>query len=180
MKRPCLFGMALAGILACGQLASAQPAIITPIQSSQQTFTTGMLGFTGGQTARLNVLNLNAVNTAAATQASCSVALQFFDAQNNPLKSETFSNIAPQTAASLDLANTAATPAIGHRSEIRGVVVVNPTTVTVGTTALTDFCNVVTTLEIFDNTSGATVALTSDTRAVGSPFAVPLLTAVPR
>jgi hypothetical protein len=33
---------------------------------------------------------------------------------------------------------------------------------------------VFTTLEIFDATTGSTVSLTSDTRPVGLPFAVPL------
>lgn len=38
------------GIFACGQLALAQPAAVL----TNQTSTTGMVGFTTNQTARLN------------------------------------------------------------------------------------------------------------------------------
>ena len=63
MRHQCSFGTALAAIFACGQLALAQPSAIP----TNQTSTTGMVGFTTNQTARLNVLNLNPVTTSSAT-----------------------------------------------------------------------------------------------------------------
>jgi hypothetical protein len=70
----------------------------------QQTFTTGMVGFTTNQTARLNVLNLNPVPaTAAGTQpTNCTVELQFFEAKNNMVAQTMVSNFAPGTATFLD------------------------------------------------------------------------------
>jgi hypothetical protein len=179
MKHGYLFGVALAGIFACGQLATAQSVIVSPTPLFQQTFTTGMVGFTTNQTARLNVLNLNAVNTAMPTLANCTVGLQFFDGQNNSLKTTVISNFAPQTAVLLDLKRTEVTSSTGSRTEIRGVVVINPTPAAAGAAA-TGFCNVMTTLEIIDDLTGGTVALTSDTRGIGAPFAMPLSTVAPR
>jgi hypothetical protein len=58
-------------------------------------------------------------------------------------------------------------------------VVINPTPAAAGAAA-TGFCNVMTTLEIIDDLTGGTVALTSDTRGIGAPFAMPLSTVAPR
>ena len=174
MRHPCLSGMALAGIFACGQLAFAQPMIIAPTQATQQTSTTGMVGLTANQTARLNVLNLNRVSTAMPALANCTVGLQFFDGKNNMVKGAVVSNLAPQTATSFDLKRADVTSATSTRAEIRGVVVINPTPAAAGTAAATGFCTVMTTLEIIDDLTGGTVALTSDTRVVGSLLAMPL------
>jgi hypothetical protein len=170
--------MALAGIFACGQTAWAQSVIDipTPVLSVfQQNYTTGMVGFTTNQTARLNVLNLNPVSTTATTPATCSVGLQFFDGQNKSLKEVVVTNLAPHTATSLDLRRMEVTSQTGLRAEIRGMVVMNPTAATAGAPTSISFCNVITTLEIIDDLTGGTVALTSDTRALGSLLAYPLL-----
>ena len=143
----------------------------------QQTFTSGMVGFTTNQTARLNVLNLNAVPTSTTTTtapANCTVALQFFDSKNNQLSQTVVPNFAPQAATSFDLTRASVTSASVGRTEIRGVVVVNPTSAT-SSTSTEGYCSVMTTLEIFDATTGSTVSSTSDTRSIGG-FAV--LTAV--
>jgi hypothetical protein len=169
--------MALAGIFACGQPALAQPMIVSPTPAYQQTSTTGMVGFTASQTARLNVLNLNPVSASKPAPANCTVALQFFDGQNNMVKAGVVSNFAPQTATSLDLEYPAGTSQ-ASRAEIRGVVVINPTLACCaasGAATPTGFCSVMATLEIFDNSTGSTVALTSDTRVVAGPFVMPLL-----
>ena len=171
--------------LSCAALAAcfanslaAQPSMPVLPASFQQTMTTAMVGFTPNQTARLSVLNLNAAPTGNTTTAAsnCNVELQFLDAKNNSLKQAQVTNLAPQNATSLDLAATTAltagqTPA---RAEIRGAVVVNPASPS-ATPVPTGFCTVFVSLEIFDNTTGNTVALTTDTRTTGIVGVVPLL-----
>jgi len=171
MKHQCLFGTALAAIFACGQLALAQPSAVP----TNQTSTTGMVGFTTNQTARLNVLNLNPVTTASATPtaANCTVELRIFDAQNNMVNQSVVPAFAPGTATFLDLERATVTSQTSPRAEIRGVVVVNPAPTPVESPALTGFCSVMVTLEIIDAT-GSTVALTSETRMVGGPLVMPL------
>jgi hypothetical protein len=170
--------MALAGIFACGQTAWAQSVIVSPtpiMPVFQQNYTTGMVGFTTNQTARLNVLNLNPVSTSATAAANCTVGLQFFDGQNKMVGEGVVPNLAPHTATSLDLKRVAVTSQSSQRAEIRGVVVINPTPTPVGAAAPAGFCNVMTTLEIIDDLTGSTVALTSDTRVLSAPFAIPML-----
>jgi hypothetical protein len=171
MRHQCLFGTVLAAIFACGQLALAQPSAVP----TNQTSTTGMVGFTTNQTARLNVLNLNPVTTASATPTppNCFVELRFFDAQNNMVNQSVVPNFAPGTATFLDLERAAVTSQTSPRAEIRGVVVVNPAPTPVDSPALTGFCSVMVTLEIIDAT-GSTVVLTSETRMVGGPLVMPL------
>jgi hypothetical protein len=161
----------LFAILVCGSLASAQPAIF----QQTQTTTTGMIGFTTNQTARLNVLNLTAVPTGATvpSPSPCAVELRFVDPQNNQLSQTAVANLAPGTATSFDLPRSAVTSQTTPRAEIRGVVVVNPAANPYATPVAVGFCSVMATLEIMDAT-GSTIAVTSDTRTVGTFVAVPL------
>ena len=134
----------------------------------QQSFTTGMIGFTTNQTARLNVLNMNPTQSVVAAgstvPANCTVELQFFDSKGTMISQTVVSNFAPSTATSLDLARSTIASATPARAEIRGVVIVNPSPTPVGSPAPVGYCSVFTTLEVFD-ANGSTVALTSDTRA---------------
>ncbi len=168
MRHQRLYVSALAAIFACGRLALAQPSAVP----TNQTSTTGMVGFTTNQTVRLNVLNLNPVTTitASLTPPNCTVELRFFDAQNNMVNQSVVPNFAPGTATFLDLERAAVTSQPSPRAEIRGVVVVNPAPTPVDSPALTGFCSVMVTLEIIDASTGSTVALTSDTRVVGGPL----------
>ena len=181
------------GALACvcfGTNLVAQPSLPVPTAvtipsgpsptSIQQTMTTGMIGFTPNQTARLSVLNLNPVSTTNPPQPNCTVELQFFDPNNNSLKQSVVPNFAPQTATSLDLTappqaiaslNPSLTP---QRLQIRGAVTVNPTPTVVMNPSVAGYCAVMVTLEIFDNITGNTVALTTDTRVVGSGGIMPM------
>ena len=164
-----LAAMAATGVPSMAQVVSTPPVIIVPPVVYQQSFTTGMVGFTLNQTARLNVLNLNAVPAAYATAAAnCNVQLQFFDANNNSLAQTLVLNFAPGTATSLDLKREAVTAATASRTEIRGVVTVNPAIPTPSSAPTPGYCGVKTTLEIFDDISGSTVLLTSDTSATGT------------
>jgi len=188
MKSQCLFGTALAAALAFGAPLMAQTTTLPPIVTVpqpvfQQSFTTGMVGFTLNQTARLNVLNLNlnAIPNAYTTvPANCTVQLQFFDGSNNSLGQFVVPNFAAGTATAFDLKREAVKSATASRVEIRGVVTVNPAPTVVESPAAIGYCSVVTTLEIFDDTTGSTVALTSDTRATGLGYVVPAVVAAPR
>lgn len=189
MRYRCLLGGALVALAAASvsraQFGGSPASPATPI-FLQQTFTTGMVGFTTNQTARLNVLNLN--STAAmvtstlfppAAPANCTVELQFFDDKNNLVKQAVVPNFAPGAATSLDLPRSGVTSVTAARAQIRGAVVVNPSPTPVASPAAVGFCSVMTTLEVFDS-SGSTVALTSDTRMVGFPMPMPLIPAGPR
>jgi hypothetical protein len=183
MKSQCLFGFALAAVAALGaplmaQVVSVPPTgTVLPAIFIEQSFTTGMVGFTLNQTARLNVLNLNAVPAADATApaATCTVQLQFFDGKNNLLGQSVIPNFAPGMATAFDLKRQAVTAQTTSRAEIRGVVTVNPTPMTVASLNPVGYCSVMTTLEIMDDNTGSTVALTSDVRATGLGYAVPAI-----
>ncbi|HTS63534.1 MAG TPA: hypothetical protein VMH28_16030 [Candidatus Acidoferrales bacterium] len=145
--------------------------------SVQQTMTTGMAGLTLNQTARLSVLNLNPVPMATTNvPANCNVQMQFVDSKNNSLKQSTLTNFAPQTATSLDL-NAASMNIAGlgaQRAQIRGVVTVNPA-LPASNTVVPGYCTVMVTLEIFDNTTGNTVALTTDARVISHSGILPFM-----
>lgn len=187
MNVQCLSGGLLAAALAFASPLFAQPVTLpggvipTPIVL-QQTYTTGMVGFTTGQTARLNVLNLNAEpTTAASTQpANCTVELQFYDNKGTLVSHTVVPNFAPGASTSFDLPRASVTSETAARAEIRGAVVINPTSTSASTTspATVGNCSVVTTLEIFDTVSGSTISLTSDTRMTGLPTAVPLTVSI--
>ena len=158
------------------QIASPPSVPVIPQIVRQQSFTTGMVGFTSNQIARLNVLNLNSVPaTTTTTTPNCTLELRFFDNKNNIVTQTVVPNFAPGMATSFDLPRSSVTSETATRAEIRGVVVVNPSPTPVGSPAAVGYCSVITTLEIFDATTGSTVSLTSDTRAVGLSAVVPLI-----
>jgi len=181
MKNIGLCNLTLAGFFAFAAQSMAQPAVI--IEPLTNTVTTGMVGLTTNQTARLSVLNLNSATsttptTTSTTMNNCTVELQFFDGQNNSLKQIIVPNFAPQTATILDLTRAAITTQTGNRAEIRGVVTVNPPSTPVATPNAPGYCVVFTTLQIFDETTGSTVVLTSDTRVSNAgPVVIPLIVA---
>jgi hypothetical protein len=172
----------LALLLSAG-LAAAQTST-TP--SYESTVTTGIVGWAlASQTAQLTVLNSGAAliavpGSSSTTATTCPVELAFYDAQNNLLKSTQVANVAPGTASSLTLKLADLTTApTGLRIDIRGVVKSNPLTTGSGTASLPNIplfsvCSLVTTMELFDNTTGVTQVLTSDTRAVATLIALPL------
>ena len=181
MKSTGFFSLTLAGFFAFAAQSMAQNAIVAePMAMVQPAVTTGMAGLTTNQTARLSVLNLNSTSTTTATLTppiNCTVELQFFDAQNKSLKQAVVPNFAPQTATTLDLKRSEITNQTGNRAEIRGQINVNPPT-PVASPTNPGYCTVFTTLQIFDETTGSTVVLTSDTRvSTYGPFAIPLITA---
>jgi hypothetical protein len=181
MRRSSILGGALAalafGLPMMAQVVSTPGGVITAPIVLQQSFTTGMVGFTTNQTARLNVFNLNTVPTAtpaaatAVQPANCNVELQFFDTKGTEVGHAVVTDFAAGAYASLDLPRTTVTSESTARAEIRGVVLINPT-LTPASTITPGFCSVFTTLEVFD-ANGSTVSLTSDTRAAVPSLLVP-------
>jgi hypothetical protein len=180
--RPLLGGVLTAlafGTSLLAQSISVLPgATISPIVL-EQSYTTGMVGFTTGQTARLNVLNLNPVPSATATTKplNCNVSLQFLDNKGATISQTTVTNFAPGTATSFDVPRASVTSETASpRAEIRGMVVVNPTAIagTSSAAATEGNCAVKTTLEVYDAT-GSTISSTSDAQLVGVPSVVSLI-----
>jgi len=178
MKCLCIF--LIAAPLLAQPITLPGGSIPTPLVIPQQTFTTGMVGFTTNQTARLNVFNLNSTTTPA-TAANCTVELAFYGPQaaatssttaiplNGPILGQSFvTNFAPGASTLLDLPRAGITSETSARAQIRAAVTVNPSEVpaSIGSSATNGYCNVFITLEVFDST-GSTVFLTSDTRPVG-------------
>ena len=146
--------------------------------SGQKTLQASSLFHSSHQLLRSR--NLNPVPAATTTSvANCTVELQFFDSKGALVSQTVVPNFAPGAATSFDLTRTSVTSETAVHAEIRGVVVVNPSPTPVASPATVGYCTVVTTLEIFDATTGSTVALTSDTRAMGTAFVVPAFSAAP-
>lgn len=175
----------LLALLISAGLATAQT---TTTPSFETAVTTGMVGLMPStQTAQLNVLNIGSVfppitgTTMTSTVAACPVELEIYDGQNNVLKSLQVSNVASGTEASLTL-KLSDLPAgtLVFRLDIRGVVRSNPLVTgpisATGTAILPLFssCSFVTTLELFDTSTGITQTHTSQTHPFGSPVVVPL------
>ena len=175
MKSTSLCSLALAGFFAFAAPSMAQNAIVVG-SLGQQALTTGMVGLTSNQTARLSVLNLNTTPTTTSAFTppnSCTVELQFFGAQNNSVKQFVVPSFAPQTATSLDLKRSEIIAQTTNPAEIRGLITVNPTPTPVGAPANPGYCSVFVTLQIFDQTTGSTVVFTSDTRSILSGTMIP-------
>jgi hypothetical protein len=176
----CFYAILIAAPLLAQPITLPGGSIPTPFVIPQQTSTTGMVGFTTNQTARLNVFNLNSTQTPP-TAANCTVELAFYGPQaaatssttaiplNGPILSQSFvPNFGPGASTFLDLPRASVTSETSARAQIRGAVTVNPSEVpaSISSTATNGYCNVFITLEVFDST-GSTVFLTSDTRPVG-------------
>src|ERR1039457_6372379 len=92
---------ALAGLLLSGGQFLAQAQTVSSTTPGF-AMTTGIVGVTSTQTARLNVLNLQPVIPGVAAVA-CPATLEFYDDTGAQLKQLAVTNIAPANAASLVL-----------------------------------------------------------------------------
>jgi len=123
-----------------------------------------MIGIGTGQTARLNVVNL--VRTAppfaiSIAQVPCKVELDFYDGQGKLIQQKTVANLGFGQADFLDLVRSALNTTAAH-VDVSAAVKVGSTQ--------SFFCNINTTLEVFDNVTGATTAILSSVSA--SPAAI--------
>jgi hypothetical protein len=176
MSRCAFSNSALAGLLLfAGQfLTQAQT-----VSSSTPEFavTTGIVGVTSTQTARLNVLNLHPVIPGVAAVA-CPATLEFYDDTGALLKQLVVTNIAPANAVSLVFKPPVSSTAAGARAQIRAVVltpstaVMNPGTgsgpISPPVMAISIGCSVMPSLEIVDDATGVTHTFTTDLRSM--PF----------
>src|SRR5579864_2544947 len=111
-QRTCVFAVAVVGLFAQS----------TPVVPAQETRTSGMIGITEGQIARLNALNPGVA--APAVGVVCSAALKFWDGQGALLKSTTVS-VLPGKSAYLDLFGDQDLALIGDdRREIRATITI--------------------------------------------------------
>ena len=169
---------ALAGLLLFGSHFLAQAQTIS-VSTAATSSTTGIVGVTSTQTARLNVLNLQPVVPGVAAVV-CPATLEFYDDTGALLKQVAVTNISPSTAANLVLKPVASSTAVGARAQIRAVVVtpsitvVNPGTQPTPNMPVIRSCSVMASLEIIDDSTGATHIVTTDLRSMPAYSILPL------
>jgi hypothetical protein len=171
MKTLSVGSLVCAAVISSALLLTAQ---ITNAPQFLQAATTGIITFSLNQTAQLNVLNANPVaGTTGATATICTAQLEFRDSQNNPLKELLVNNIQPGAAVSLPLTRAEAGSLGTPRFAVRAVVRTSPVSSTASAIpSLFSGCPVVITLEVFNDDTGNTQLVTSDTRNM-SPGTLP-------
>ena len=163
---------ALAGLLLSGGQFLAQAQTVSST-TPEFAMTTGIVGVTSTQTARLNVLNLHPVIPGVAAVA-CPATLEFYDDTGALLKQLVVTNISPANAVSLVFKPTVPSTAVGARAQIRAVVltpstaVMNPGAgpIPMPIMAISVGCSVMPSLEIVDDATGVTHAFTTDLRSM--------------
>ena len=169
---------ALAGVFVFGSCFVAQ-AQTTSVSTAGIVSTTGIVGVTSTQTARLNVLNLQPV-IPGVTAIICAATLEFYDDSGVLLKQLAVTNISPATAANLVFKPAVPSTTANARAQIRAVVVTPSISVNPGTEQPTPTmpairaCNVMASLEIIDDATGATHTLTTDLRSMPAYSILPL------
>lgn len=142
-QRICVFGLTIFGFAG---LALAQTTT-TPVVSPEVR-TSGMVGLTAGQTARLNVLNPG-LQDPASTGPVCPALLSFLNNQGGVITTATVS-VMPGKSAFLDLDRDTAISVSDQRVEIRATIAI-PIPVTAPAT-----CTLIPTMEVFNNDTGRT------------------------
>ena len=168
----------LAGLLLSGGQFLAQAQTVSST-TPEFAMTTGIVGVTSVQTARLNVLNLHPVIPGVAAVA-CPATLEFYDDTGALLKQLVVTNISPANAVSLVFKPPVPATTAGARAQIRAVVL-TPSTAVMNPGSGTGSgpispplmpvslgCSVMPSLEIIDDGTGATHAFTTDLRSM--PF----------
>jgi hypothetical protein len=179
MSRFAIHRCALAGLLFFGSHFVAQAQTIS-VSTAGTSSTTGIVGVTSTQTARLNVLNLQPV-IPGVTAVMCPATLEFYDDTGALLKQLAVTNISPATAANLVFKPAVPSAAVNARAQIRAVVVTPSTSVVNPGTEpptpivpVTRGCNVMASLEIIDDATGATHTVTTDLRSMPSFSILPM------
>ncbi len=189
MSRFVFHKSALAGLLLFGPQFLAQAQTIST-SAPMSVVTTGIVGVTAMQTARLNVLSLQPV-IPGVTAVICPATLEFYDDTGALLKQLVVTNISPATAASLVFKPPVASTAVGARTQIRAVVLtpssfvfapgsgpVSTPPVPMPVFPVSRGCSVMASLEIIDDSTGVTHAFTTDLRTMTSFGIVPMMTPV--
>jgi hypothetical protein len=136
-----------------------------------------MLGLAPGQSMRLTALNLwtaNRLIPPSAGPPTCRVMFQFYDSDGQLVNETAIDNVAPGTAASVDL-NRDDLPRNDLRVQLRAVLKfgyfggANP-----GPGILQQFaCTITPTLEIFDNDSRKTTVVLTNAKPLPTPYPPP-------
>jgi hypothetical protein len=153
-------------------LAAAQGTNMPVLFPQVQTF--GMVGLTAGQTARLNVLNPG-VLPPLATGAICSAQVSFLDSKGNVLKTAPLL-IAPGQSVPFDLNRDTDVTATDQRMQIRATLQIPLPSPMFANPVQLYGCPLIPTLEIFNNDTGRTQVLMTDTRSVFGPVPLPVST----
>jgi hypothetical protein len=183
MLRLVFHKIAPAGLLLFGAQFLAQAQTVSS-STPGSVMTTGIVGVTSTQTARLNVLNLQPVIPGVAAIA-CPATLEFYDDTGAQLKQFAVTNISPASAASLVFKPTVPSTAAGARAQIRAVVLTPSTSISNPGTGpmsppffpMSAGCNVMASLEIIDDSTGATSTFTADLRAMPAFRIFPMMSA---
>jgi hypothetical protein len=156
-------------LVACGYVCAAVLILGAPLLA--QDTTTGMVGVSNNQAVRLNVLNVSPASSTTATIAAvCAVQLQLIDGGGTVLKQASM-GVAAGKVAAIELRREDIASATSARVQLRGQV--NTVPAAAGTTAASSVCNLISTLEVFDEASG-------DTQVVlGGGHALPAATPAP-
>ncbi|MBZ5725658.1 MAG: hypothetical protein LAP87_11750 [Acidobacteriia bacterium] len=180
MSRFAFHQSAWGGLVMFGSLFLAQAQTISTSVPGA-TVTTGIVGVTSAETARLNVLNLQPV-IPGVTSVSCPATLEFYDDTGALLKQLAVTNISPAASASLVFKPPVPSTAVNARAQIRAVVFTPATSfVSPGSEPtptlvlpLSIGCNVMPSLEIIDDLTGSTRTFTTDLRAMPGSRILPL------
>ena len=160
--------VSLAGWLVAAAAVLAQTTPV-PVANSPITISFGMIGLAGGQTVRLNAVNI--VRTPPAiliAQIPCKVELDLFDAQGTMIKQNVIDNLGYGKSAFVEADRALITESSNH-VEVTGVVKVG--------SAQSFFCAITPTLEIYDTATGRTQAILSS--AAPTPSLIRPLAAEP-
>ena len=163
-----LITLYVTGLGGFSRIAYAQDPPIT----TSQIQTSGTVGITAGQSARLNALNPG-LPAPFATAVRCSAQLSFVDDQGTVLKMSSVT-VDPGKSMGLDLNRDKDVASAAGRLEIRAVVSIMP--VTPSPTAAPPiiqplpFCTLVPTLEVIDNDTLRTHVVLTDFHVVSLPI----------
>lgn len=144
-------------------------AMMVPTMASGQSPGTGfaMIGIAGGQSVRINALNLG---TSSSTEnSSCRVTLQFMDVEGRIVK-QSLVTLGTGKSASLDISREALS-GDDPRVEIRAVLLYGYSggaPPPPGVLQRFD-CGIVPSLEIYDNETGRTSVVLTDSRLLPGP-----------
>ena len=135
--------------------------------TAQQGVGMTMIGIASGQSARVSALNLGSVSSTQTS--SCTVTFQFLDSQGKVLK-EVLATLQVGKAANLDLSRDQL-PGEELRAQIRAVLLYGYTGgAPPNQTILQQFdCNIAPSLEVYDNTTGRTSLILTDSRPLPMP-----------
>jgi hypothetical protein len=138
-------------------------AAVTTIAGAQPGLGFPMIGIASGESARLNALNLG---TASSTpDSSCGVTLQILDTDGKLIKQKIVTLQAGK-AASMDIGSDELLGTNASRAEIRAVLIFGyPGGANPPPAVLAKFdCNIVPSLEIFDNITNRTSYILTDAK----------------